>query len=342
MKSARPLILLAAALLLCLSNAFAQGVTVKKDVVFATHDGVQLLGDLYLPATPGPHPAVMFIHGGAWKVGSKGAYASSWGPYLAERGYVVFSIDYRLSKPGQPTWPHALLDSKAALQYLRGNAKALGVDPERIAVGGDSAGGELSAMLALTQDWPAYAKKYPNDEHATQSTRVQAVIPAYAVFSMPTWWVWTKAGYKPEALEYNALDELFGGSPMQVPGAYFEASPINYVANGATGLKNLALANAGLKTPWFVTWGEQDPIVPAEGQSLAFVQALKDAGATVEAAPVPNVGHFWFSRSRVGGPAVVPSGCKIEPGNVVACATGSPNEYIGARLLEFLAKSLKP
>jgi acetyl esterase/lipase len=327
-------------MLSALARVEAAGVNVNRDVRFATHDGVALLGDLYQPASAGPHPAVVLIHGGAWKVGSKSAYSASWGNYLAERGYLVFSIDYRLSKPGEANWPKALLDCKAALQYLRGNAKSLDLDPERIAVGGDSAGGQLSAMLALTQDWPAFANRYPDDAHARESTRVKAVIPAYGVFSMPNWWTWTKRGFDANALEKTALDELFGGAPDKVPGAYFEASPINYVTQSSPAFKDVALPNAGLATPWFVTWGENDPIVPAEGQSLPFVQALRAAGAQVVAAPVPNVGHFWFSRSSLTGQTAVPADCKVETGNVVRCATGSPNDFIAPRLVEFLGRHL--
>jgi acetyl esterase/lipase len=340
MKLAGLAMRVAAVLVLCATGAWAQAVTVKTDVLYATHDGVPLYGDLYLPGSPGPHPALMLIHGGAWKVGSKAAFSGSWGPYLAERGYVVFSIDYRLSKPNVPSWPQALLDVKAALQYLRGSAAALGVDPERIAVGGDSAGGELSAMLALTQNWPAFAARYPADPFAGQSTSVRAVIPAYGVFSMPTWWRWTKAGYRPGALEYSALEELFGGAPDQVPAAYFEASPMNYVRESATVLKDLALPNPGLRTPWFVTWGEEDPIVPAGGQSVPFVQALREAGAEVVAAPVPHVGHFWFSRSRLTGQSGVPTGCAMESGNAMRCQAATPNDFIGPRLLEFLGRHL--
>ena len=338
----RPLrfVALLAALVLTAGEALAAGITITKDVLYATHDGVALLGDLYQPAGSGSHPAMLLIHGGAWKVGSKAAYNASWGPSLAERGYVVFSVDYRLSKPGESNWPKALLDCKAALQHLRGNAAELGIDPERIGAGGDSAGGELSAMLALTQDWPAFAKRYPADAYADQSTKLKAVVPAYGVYSMANWWVWTKQGYKPDALEYNALDELFGGPPTAAPAAYLEASPIDYVRQSSTALKSFALPNAGTGIGWFVTWGESDPIVPAESQSLPFVQALKEAGAAVTAVPVPNVGHFWFSRSALNGSSVVPRDCTVAPGNVVNCAVGSPNAYIEQRLLEFLDRNL--
>jgi acetyl esterase/lipase len=331
---------IASAVAVLFSAVAAAQVTVENNVRYATHDGVPLAGDLYLPSTAGPHPAVMFIHGGAWKVGSKSGYASSWGPYLAERGYVVFSIDYRLSTPATPTWPKALLDCKAALQYLRGNAAALGVDPDRIAAGGDSAGGELSAMLALTQDWPAFAERYPDDPFAGVSTKVKAVIPAYAVFNMAAWWRWTKIGYPTTALEYTSLDELFGGAPSDVPGAYLEASPLEYVRQGATSLGALALANDGLDAAWFVTYGLEDPIVPADDQSIPFAKALRDAGADVTEVAVPNIGHFWFSKSALTGRRGMSPSCTIAPGNFVVCPGATPNDYIAPRLLEFLAKNL--
>src|SRR6476661_3465742 len=77
----------------------------KKDVEYAVHDGVSLKGDLYLPASPGRHPAMLFIHGGGFRGGSKAGYGNAWGPYLAARGIVVFAIDYRLSTGAQTTWP---------------------------------------------------------------------------------------------------------------------------------------------------------------------------------------------------------------------------------------------
>jgi acetyl esterase/lipase len=104
-------------------------VQTQSNVVYAVHDGVSLYGDLYLPMSAGPHPGMLFIHGGGFRGGSKAGYGTTWGPYLAERGYVVFAIDYRLATANQTMWPQALLDCKAALQYLRGNAATLGVGP---------------------------------------------------------------------------------------------------------------------------------------------------------------------------------------------------------------------
>jgi len=310
--------------------------TQQTDVPYAIHDGVTLYGDLYLPITMGPHPAIMFIHGGAWRVGSKNGYGDNWGPYLADRGYVVFAIDYRLSTPTQTTWPQVLLDCKAALQYLRGNAAALGVDPDRIGVSGDSAGGQLSSMLALTQDMPAFANQYPSDTFTNVSTKVKVVVPVYGVFDMVAWWKWTTLVRTDKPLE-----QLFGGEPGYLPGSYFEASPINYVRSGATFLEEVSLPNEGLEIPWFVTYGMEDDIVPAEGQSIPFVKALKEAGADVTAVAVPRVGHFWYTSSIITGHPGLSTCVTVPPPNVaVICEGATPNDFIASKLLRFLENNL--
>lgn len=314
----------------------------RKDVTYATHDGVALLGDLFLPMSGGSHPAMIFIHGGALIAGSKAGYAVTWGPYLAQRGYVVFSIDYRLGKPNQPTWPQALLDCKAAIQYVRGNAAALGVNPERIGVGGDSAGGVLSSLLGVTQDFPAFANKYPQDPYATVSTKVKVAVPVYGVFDMMLWEKYTlisRAGTPP-------FDQALGGPPFQQPGNFFEASSINYIRAAAKSLGNAATPNPGVNIPWFVTWGTVDSNVPAEAQSVRFVQALKDAGANVTAVPVPNVDHFWFPASQITGQQGEPVCIEVTvtPANPwrVKCNGATPNDYIAPKLLDFLANNLGP
>src|SRR5260370_14072380 len=130
---------------------------------------------------------MLFIHGGGFRGGSKAGYGTTWGPYLAARGYVVFAIDYRLSGPNQTTWPQALLDCKAALQYLRGNAAMLPVAPDRIGVAGDSAGASLAALLGVTQDAPAFANKYPKAADSPASPKVQVDVPIYGLHRTHVW-----------------------------------------------------------------------------------------------------------------------------------------------------------
>jgi acetyl esterase/lipase len=77
-------------------------VTTRADIVFAEHDGVKLLGDLYAPKGLDKAPVLVAVHGGGWQVGSRKFYAN-WGPYLARNGIAVFAIEYRLMKPGVKT-----------------------------------------------------------------------------------------------------------------------------------------------------------------------------------------------------------------------------------------------
>jgi acetyl esterase/lipase len=328
------LFLLAAAAASAQSTA---GVQTQGNVVYAVHDGVSLYGDLYLPMGAEPHPAMLFIHGGGFRGGSKAGYGNTWGPYLAARGYVVFAIDYRLSMPNQTAWPQALLDCKAALQYLRGNAAMLGIAADRIGVGGDSAGASLAALLGVTQDAPAFANKYPKDSYSSASTKVKVDIPIYGVHDMIAWERFTGATSNNGP---GPLELFFGGAPDQVPGLYFEASPITYIREAAKSLGEVAMPNAATQTAWFLAWGMVDHVVPPDGQSMVFVQALRDAGAKVTAVPVPGVDHFWFTASALTGKQGMPDCKDAAPPQRLVCSGATPNDFIAQQLLDFLAHNL--
>src|SRR5262249_32702180 len=109
----------------------------RTDIVFAEHDGTRLLGDLYLPKGLDKAPVLVAVHGGGWQVGNRKFYGH-WGNCLAQNGYAVFSIEYRLMKPGLKTYPGAVYDVKSAIQYVRAKAADLGVDADRIGMVGDS------------------------------------------------------------------------------------------------------------------------------------------------------------------------------------------------------------
>ena len=308
----------------------------KKDIVYATHDGVALLGDLYQPPSAVAHPALLFIHSGNLTGGSKQGFAANWGPYLAQHGYVVFSIDYRLGKPKAPTWPQVLLDCKAAIQYLRGDAAALGIDPERIGVVGDSAGGLLTSMLTVTQDWQAFANKYPQDAYASASTKIKAAVVVYAI---PDPMVSRK--YTSISRDAPPYDLVFGGSPYDQPGAFFEGSAIDYIREASKALGTAATPNLATTTPWFVTYGMIDSRVPPEGESIPFIKALKEAGASVTEVPVPNVGHFWLESSAITGQQGEPICTETGPQPFrFACKGATPNDYILPKLMEFFTRNL--
>ena len=258
--------------------ALAQEFETRKALEYATHDGVKLTGDLYLPRAAGSHPAIVAIHGGGWQAGSPAGY-QGWGPHLASRGYALFAISYRLSKPGQKTFPEALHDVRAAIQFLKGRANELRINPERIGVMGDSAGGHLAALVALAGDNPTFAGAYKSDPYASQSTKVKVAVPVYGVFDMYQQWL--------HDLEHRPRDSItekfLGVSAIDDKRAYFDASPLSYVSS-----KNNA-------TSFLVVWGTRDDIVDRATQSEAFMLALKHAGYFVRPVPVEGAPHFWVS-----------------------------------------------
>ena len=114
--------------------------------------------DVIAPETPGPHPVLVFIHGGGWHSGAPGEYAFI-GRHFARAGYVVVLPGYRLGEAGR--YPHMLEDSAAALAWVQVNAARLGGDPQRVFVMGHSAGAYNAVMLALDGQWLARAGVAP-------------------------------------------------------------------------------------------------------------------------------------------------------------------------------------
>ena len=142
------------------------------DVAYSTESSAQTL-DIYLPeAGMAPYPVVVAIHGGSFKWGDKSDGQIA--PMLSAlgRGYAVVSINYRLMDEAK--WPAQLEDAKAAIRFLRAHAVAYELDPNRMAAWGDSAGGELAALLGTTGGVIVSAGSYQSN--GGQSDRVQAVV----------------------------------------------------------------------------------------------------------------------------------------------------------------------
>jgi acetyl esterase/lipase len=120
----------------------SDNIQIRLDVPYGGGSRGNLCVDVYLPAGEGPHPALLCLHGGAWLRGSQRLY-SSWGPFLAQRGYAVVAVDYRLSSDTSPGWPGVWRDVCRALDWLIENAPSLHVDRARIVAIGDSAGAHM-------------------------------------------------------------------------------------------------------------------------------------------------------------------------------------------------------
>jgi acetyl esterase/lipase len=258
-------------------------VIAQTNVEYANHDGIKLIGDLYQPKGLDKAPALIAVHGGGWENGSRASY-SKWGPFLAKNGYVVFSIEYRLGKAG--TYPASVYDVKAAIQFVRAKAAALGVDPDRIGLMGDSAGSHLVALLALAGAEPQFSAAYRDDPYVTTPVGVKAVVAFYGVYDMLAQWQHDQLARPRDQI----AEKYLGASPMQNRRIYFESSPISY----ATVDKN--------HTRFLLIHGLNDDIVDPTTQSQAFLTALNSAGIFARRIVIPGAGHFWASDPFEGEP----------------------------------------
>jgi acetyl esterase/lipase len=278
----------------------------RQNITYATHDGVELQGDLYLPAGAGPFPLLINVHGGYWRRGARETY-QYWGPYLAERGYAGFTISYRLTKPGRKTFPEAVHDVRAAVQFMRGSAKDFRLDPERFALWGNSAGAQLAALVALAGDSPLFAGAYRQDPHAAVSTSVKVLIGVYGIYDLLAQWRHSQIGNPGD----NLVESYLGGSPMQDRRIYFDASPTSHAI----------ISNN--KTAVFLSWGTEDDVVDHRTQSLEFLLALKQTGFNARTCVMHGAPHYWLS-----DPIEEPDGSMSHPG------------FLAPRLLRFLAERL--
>lgn len=155
-------------------------VTVTHDVVFGTGGGRDLRCDVYRP--PGEvrdAPAVVLVHGGGWRHGDR-SQLRGYGVLLGRAGYVCVAPEYRLT--GESPWPAQLHDVKAAVRWTRTSADELGVDPDRIAIEGNSAGGHLALLVAGTQDVPELEGDGGSPGVSTAVAAVAAVYPPVLFF----------------------------------------------------------------------------------------------------------------------------------------------------------------
>jgi len=213
---------------------------------------------------------VVFIHGGGWYEGDK----SSVPPLpLAEQGYAVASINYRLVD--QAIWPAQIHDAKAAIRYLRSNASSYNIDPNRIGVWGMSAGAHLAALLGTSGDVPVLEGKL--GLHSV-SSRVQAVVDWYG----PTDFASIGNGESLTDHARGMLERFFGGPMSQRKEAAYAASPVSYVSSD--------------DPPFLLMHGDKDTLVPVS-QSQQLNSLLMAAGVKTDLIIVQGAGHRMFDDS---------------------------------------------
>ena len=249
---------------------------------YAVHDGVTLLGDLYQPDAPGPHPIVLAVPGGGWR-GCRRDGLRHWAMYLAAHGVAVFVIEYRTSVEA-PSFPQAVLDVIAALRFVSGQASVWQVDPSRLGVLAASAGAHLATLAVLAHDHPLVESRDPDDSRSGSFPKVHAFVLAYGVYDLVAHWQQTRATVTDPASDVTL--RFMGVTPDEDVDRYRLASPVTH------------LAAVPHRTAWLLTWGTNDRFV-APAQTEAFASLLRARGFETAEYPISGAGHHWFSQHDI-------------------------------------------
>ena len=244
-------------------------VTTSYDVPFTTAGGAELRIDIVQPAMgDGPFPAVLVIHGGAWHEGGR-EENHRFLLELARRGFVAASPQYRFCP--RDTFPAQLLDVKAAVRFLRSNAKGLKVNPERIGALGFSAGGHLALLLGLTGPADGFDGA---ESKGVPSARVDAVVDFYGPVDL------SARDFSDEAKSFVAC--LTGAPAAEKPELAAKASPLTYVGSG--------------DAPILAFYGAKDDLVPPS-QAFALMEKLSRAGVPGRFEFVLGAAHGYSGES---------------------------------------------
>jgi acetyl esterase/lipase len=247
------------------ADALPKGVTVSRDLAYVANGHARQKLDLYLPEkkAEAPLPVILWIHGGAWRQDDK---APTPAVPFATRGYALASINYRLSFDAK--FPAQIHDCKAAIRWLRANARKYNLDSAHIGVWGHSSGGHLVSLLGTSGD----VKELEGSEgNLDQSSRVQAVVD----FSGPADLLRTDpSGTKPK--DNDGYRAFIGGPLLDLQDIAKAASPLTYVSSNSP--------------PFLIVHGTTDKtVLPRQGEW--FVTALKHAGVDATLEYVAGAGH---------------------------------------------------
>lgn len=265
--------------LLFATSLFAQrslpdAIDAHRDLPYAGTENPRQRLDLYLPkkrADEKPLPVIVFIHGGGWQNGDKTGGLRNFARFVESGRYAGVSVGYRLS--GEAKWPAQIHDCKAAIRWIRANAKEHNLDPERIGVWGSSAGGHLVSLLGTSGN----VKELEGNlgAHTNFSSRVTCVVNFFGPENFLT--------MLPADAHSNArgaIGALFGGSLTEKKQDAIAASPVTHVTSD--------------DPPVLTAHGTKDPLVPfAQAQELDA--ALKKAGVPHLLMEMTGGGHGFRS-----------------------------------------------
>jgi acetyl esterase/lipase len=248
---------------------FDREVQVTRGIQYASGAGRKHQLDVYAPRLGARDaPVLLQVHGGGWVIGDKREQALPLMNYLAARGWVCVTANYRLSP--RATFPDHLIDLKLALRWIREHIAGFGGDPHFVVASGGSAGGHLSSMLALTAGAPEYQPGFEDVD-----TSVRACVPFYGVYDLTD-----QYGLQAQP----GIDSFFGRVVLKKrfadePDAFREVSPMHRIHADAP--------------PFFVIHGSHDSLASVE-EARHFAKLLRETSkAPVAYAEVPGAQHAF-------------------------------------------------
>ncbi len=262
---------------LSLNGQTPSEIIIKKDIVYGHVGGTDQKLDIGQPEGKGPFPVILFFHGGGWQQGDK-PHMHRWIRQFVSLGYVGVSVGYRFAP--QYKWPSQVQDAKAAVRYLRAHAEELNIDPTRVGVMGESAGGYLALMVGVAS---------PNDGlegdsgNSGFSSNVQAVVSYFSAtdFTLPG---------LPLTPELEAEMQKYYKKSLKEVRAEF---------TGASGPDDLILKKISVlpyvdkdDPPVMMFHGDSDPFVSLE-HPRRLQNALQKANVPSELIIVKAGGHGW-------------------------------------------------
>jgi acetyl esterase/lipase len=239
-----------------MTESTTDAISIREGIVIGRAGDRDLLGDVYLPSDDAKaRPAIVVVHGGGWRKGSRTS-VKGFGVLLSQAGFVCLCVDYRLI--GEALWPAQIEDIKCAVRFLKANQDELGVDPDRIGVNGDSAGGHLALMAGVTSDFEGAGG------HEEFSSDVKAVSSMYG----------------PSTIQ--------GGSAASLIGEYASQENRDAASPLAYDLKNFP--------PCLLMHGVEDQGVPLT-ETTDFYQKLMQSNRIAELHLFAGEGHAFDRQS---------------------------------------------
>ena len=265
----------------CAGAAEGGAVRVVRDIDYGEDGDAAHRLDLHLPAGKPKPPLIVWVHGGAWRSGSKASMPLG---SLVEDGYAVASVDYRLST--QARFPAQVHDVKAAIRFLRARAEVLGLGlvAQKVMIAGDSAGGHLAAVIGVSNG--VVELEGTVGKHGVQSSDTQGILSFYGASNLET--ILKQSTPFGLNMRVPALELLLGGQPEAVASLARLASPVAHVDSK--------------DPPLLMFHGDQDPQMPIN-QSHELEGAYKRAGVWVRFEVVHGAAHggaIFYDAERLG------------------------------------------